>query len=454
MMEPYPPYTDVSHDIPRTSTSEDTFISYGSSLPAENHFLATSAAQFPFQPAFEEPKSYETPGSMLTPQPPWWRNDNSSFSAYIPQEYPAFSDHLSPWNSGISTISDPQSPRSSHSGSLPGMSCTVTPAFRQEDVHLSAFDNTARFPSPTTPLTFDNSIALPKPHGFDMPLEQRSPYEYDFNPWSGSQSDRNVTPEQQWPSPPSAEQNGFLQPVRKSKSRPQSFSRAMRKATEKRPTSAPGRNRRRRGTSNPKGTEGATQTFVCSFAPYGCESTFVSKNEWKRHVTSQHLQLGFFRCDVGKCNVHQQSSHPSHSPNTSSNHSQHVSPLPGQPNDFNRKDLFTQHQRRMHSPWHQPGGRRNPSDAEQADFEAGLEEIRQRCWHQLRHPPLQSQCVFCQEPFSGEGSWDVRMEHIGRHFERDDAASLSPEIEDAALREWGLREGILRVVDGRCCLTS
>ncbi|KAJ5233122.1 hypothetical protein N7468_006078 [Penicillium chermesinum] len=169
---------------------------------------------------------------------------------------------------------------------------------------------------------------------------------------------------------------------------------------------------------------------------------FVSKNEWKRHVLSQHLQLGFYRCDVGKCNHHPRS------------RSQNSSPPPGQPNDFNRKDLFTQHQRRIHAPWQQPGRRRAPSEDEQAAFEAGLEQVRQRCWHELRQPPLHSQCVFCQEVFSGEGSWDARMEHVGRHVERDDPQTLSHANEDVLLREWGLREGILQLVDGQFRLAS
>ena len=67
----------------------------------------------------------------------------------------------------------------------------------------------------------------------------------------------------------------------------------------------------------------AIRAFPCTFATYGCPSTFTSKNEWKRHVQTQHMRLGFWRCD--QCpDVH------------------------CKPNDFNRKDLFIQHVRRMH----------------------------------------------------------------------------------------------------------
>ncbi|KAL8993682.1 MAG: hypothetical protein Q9169_006159, partial [Polycauliona sp. 2 TL-2023] len=41
-----------------------------------------------------------------------------------------------------------------------------------------------------------------------------------------------------------------------------------------------------------------TRPFTCSFARYGCKSTFGAKNEWKRHVSSIHLSLGIYRCDV------------------------------------------------------------------------------------------------------------------------------------------------------------
>ncbi|KAL8902544.1 MAG: hypothetical protein Q9207_004600, partial [Kuettlingeria erythrocarpa] len=44
-----------------------------------------------------------------------------------------------------------------------------------------------------------------------------------------------------------------------------------------------------------------TRPFTCSFRRYGCKSRFGSKNEWKRHVSSQHLCPGIYRCDIGVC---------------------------------------------------------------------------------------------------------------------------------------------------------
>ncbi|KAI9879465.1 MAG: hypothetical protein M1830_008424 [Pleopsidium flavum] len=167
-----------------------------------------------------------------------------------------------------------------------------------------------------------------------------------------------------------------------------------------------------------------TRPFICTFAVYGCTSTFGSKNEWKRHVTSQHLRLGFWRCDLGAC-VHD----------------------PEQPNDFNRKDLFTQHVRRMHA----PGPKATGADRER--FEAGLERVRQRCWVKRRETPEKSECGFCKGeeaggrtvPFEGPGSWEERMEHVGRHFEKGDGQKVGWR-EDVGLREWMVTEGLLERV--------
>jgi hypothetical protein len=46
------------------------------------------------------------------------------------------------------------------------------------------------------------------------------------------------------------------------------------------------------------------------------------------------------------------------------------------------------------------------------------------------------------------------MEHVGRHFEREDWGCLGEEVEDLALREWGLREGILTFLDRQVRLAT
>ena len=189
--------------------------------------------------------------------------------------------------------------------------------------------------------------------------------------------------------------------------------------------------------SRPAKSAGKTQkrVFTCAFSHYGCDSTFGSKNEWKRHVGSQHLQLGFYRCDTGFCDPEKQTSSVKSHPSSTKPY-----------NDFNRKDLFTQHHRRMHTPW--SSSSKEPSAKVQQDFENSLEDVRKRCWHERRAPPQRSTCGFCRRVFEGPNGWDERMEHVGKHFEGKnngiaDAENLHEE-EDEDLREWAVKEGIVR----------
>ncbi|KAJ4306187.1 hypothetical protein N0V88_000983 [Collariella sp. IMI 366227] len=62
--------------------------------------------------------------------------------------------------------------------------------------------------------------------------------------------------------------------------------------------------------------------FNCVFDFAGCPSTFASKNEWKRHVATQHLLLNYYVCTDGACATKP----PPSSPCTGA--------------IFNRKDLF------------------------------------------------------------------------------------------------------------------
>ncbi|KAI4684669.1 uncharacterized protein J4E88_004110 [Alternaria novae-zelandiae] len=140
------------------------------------------------------------------------------------------------------------------------------------------------------------------------------------------------------------------------------------------------------------------RAFPCPLAGYGCTSNFSSKNEWKRHVSTQHIKLGYWRCDL--C-----------TPSIDSNDPQTL-----YHNDFNRKDLFTQHLRRMHA------APKDKSCRTQKDYpvcEENLSEHQVRCNLQLRNAPQHSSCLFCERSFHGITSWEERMEHVGRHFEKD-----------------------------------
>lgn len=178
--------------------------------------------------------------------------------------------------------------------------------------------------------------------------------------------------------------------------------------------------------------------FPCPLAIYGCGSTFTSIRKWKRHVSTQHVKLGFWRCDLCP---------PS------------MNPANSVYNDFNRMDLFTHHIRRIHA---EDVMRRYPNIFKHR-FDAGREimplsyasipdhvmaEEKNRCYHRLRSPPLRSGCLFCSQVFEGIGSWEQRMEHLGAHFERE---KKDPKVtldtshwrEDHELREWFLQEGLI-----------
>ncbi|OAL44170.1 hypothetical protein IQ07DRAFT_254958 [Pyrenochaeta sp. DS3sAY3a] len=180
--------------------------------------------------------------------------------------------------------------------------------------------------------------------------------------------------------------------------------------------------------------------FPCPLASYGCNSNFSSKNEWKRHVSTQHIKLSYWRCDL--CT-------PTTDPNDD-NTFYH--------NDFNRKDLFTQHLRRMHAA---PKDSNSRNQKQYPVTEDNLQEHQSRCLLVLRSPPQQSTCLFCHMTFSGPTSWDDRMEHVGRHLEKDrkTGADMLDPIQwntDQDLEQYLVEEGLIvtekgswRIGDGK-----
>jgi hypothetical protein len=180
----------------------------------------------------------------------------------------------------------------------------------------------------------------------------------------------------------------------------------------------------------------AARPFPCPLTGYGCHSTFTSKNEWKRHVSTQHIKLGFWRCDM--CAPSADPQNPVY-------------------NDFNRKDLFTQHLRRMHT--HHPysiaasqsGTSSTSSSKNGGDNQLSDDAVlahQQRCYRHLRSSPSQSNCLFCPRSFNGEGTWEERMEHVGAHFERERKTGnklSAPESwrDDPVLREYLVQEGLI-----------
>ncbi|WPH00115.1 Hypothetical protein R9X50_00293800 [Acrodontium crateriforme] len=171
-----------------------------------------------------------------------------------------------------------------------------------------------------------------------------------------------------------------------------------------------------------KTTGALKRSFACPLAPYGCTSTFGSKNEWKRHCQTQHMRLGFWRCDLCP-------------------HSEK------KPNDFNRKDLFIQHVRRMHFQSNGSSiGKNKTSKTDDAE-EKKLAVASQRCYITLRAPPFKTGCVFCEDTFEGPKAWDDRMEHVGRHLEAAKKAGTPADPStwnaDEMTEEWLRSEGLI-----------
>ncbi|KAH6655406.1 hypothetical protein BKA67DRAFT_516277 [Truncatella angustata] len=166
-----------------------------------------------------------------------------------------------------------------------------------------------------------------------------------------------------------------------------------------------------------------TRPFPCAFAFAGCTSTFGSKNEWKRHIASQHLCLTYYRC----------SSCPQ-------------STVEGKGNEFNRKDLFTQHLRRMHAPFAIKKSITKGDSKLQVEWETHVKEMQTSCLIIRRQPPQRSACPKsdCASVFEGPTSWDEWTEHVGRHMEKGEAARLGV---DRLLAKWALDAGVIERKD-------
>lgn len=187
---------------------------------------------------------------------------------------------------------------------------------------------------------------------------------------------------------------------------------------------------KRKGTARKPKKSDPLRPFPCPLALYGCGSTFTSKNEWKRHVSTQHVKLGFWRCDL--CPLSTDPANPVY-------------------NDFNRKDLFTQHIRRMHTEDIMNVSHVLDNSTELKDGNIPdnvIAEQQSRCYRHLRSHPIRSRCLFCPQVFEGIGSWEQRMEHLGAHFEREKknpkmTLDTSHWKDDPELQKWFLQEGLI-----------
>ncbi|KAM0458976.1 hypothetical protein ACHAO4_002365 [Trichoderma viride] len=175
--------------------------------------------------------------------------------------------------------------------------------------------------------------------------------------------------------------------------------------------------------------------YICVFHYAGCTAKFDAKNEWKRHVSTKHLGLKYWVCIEGKCADERQSSF------------QQRAGLVPNGNIFNRKDLYTQHIRRMHS---NIAGQ-STTDYKGADARSDFmvkrmqeDALRIRCRLPTWMPcPVKS----CDKSFKGGNAWDERMEHVAQQHFESAANGKEPPVEfgglhDYVLTEWAQRSEI------------
>jgi uncharacterized C2H2 Zn-finger protein len=157
--------------------------------------------------------------------------------------------------------------------------------------------------------------------------------------------------------------------------------------------------------------------FICYFQYAGCSSTFATKNEWKRHVVSQHLALNYWLCTHGEC---ARTTGPS-------THKRSIS-LPTHGCIFNRKDLYTQHVRRMHAPAEVKRAMKNKKAVPMPEWDEQLKNMQEAAQQERCQLPSYMTCPVsnCGSEFRGKTAWDDRMEHVARHLERAVAGEEAP----------------------------
>ncbi|KAI1270365.1 hypothetical protein F5Y18DRAFT_11284 [Xylariaceae sp. FL1019] len=200
-----------------------------------------------------------------------------------------------------------------------------------------------------------------------------------------------------------------------------------------------------------------TRPFTCVFDFAGCTSTFASKNEWKRHCASQHLALQYWVCQQDGCaevsnkvnNSKKSSTMARRRSNISRCQTEYTSGLPNG-TIFNRKDLYTQHLRRMHVPGHlkkQVKSKKHVPEWDERQKAHQDQALRTRC-----HLPTHMACPApqCAVQFDGTNAWDERMEHVAKHLEKA-AAGTESSVQfggdnDCTLVDWASHPtvGVLR----------
>ncbi|KAK7415370.1 hypothetical protein QQX98_005909 [Neonectria punicea] len=164
------------------------------------------------------------------------------------------------------------------------------------------------------------------------------------------------------------------------------------------------------------------RAFTCVFHFAGCADAFANKNEWKRHVQSQHMNFHFWLCTHDACGSVM-----------SQDYQVTGAPTHGRP--FRRKDLFTQHVRRMH-PTSPSSAKTKKSKYAAPDRDDQLKKMQDDAFRKRCELPRYMCCPAqeCDHEFHGQGAWNDRMEHVARHLERA-ASNDEPPVQFGGLND-------------------
>lgn len=176
---------------------------------------------------------------------------------------------------------------------------------------------------------------------------------------------------------------------------------------------------------------GHSRPFTCVFHHAGCDASFTSKMEWKRHVNSQHIRWTVFHCVQDNCANFSSDQVP-----------RNIGPTTARPGKvFSRRDLYDQHVRRMHTPAKFTG---NPVP----EWTEKMNIMRQEARKERVKLPERLDCPVpdCKYQFLGETAWDKYMEHIAQHLERaaaghEPSLRFKPENYDT-LFTWAAQPGV------------
>lgn len=176
----------------------------------------------------------------------------------------------------------------------------------------------------------------------------------------------------------------------------------------------------------------------CVFAFMGCTSLWKSKNEWKRHAMTQHLLLESYCCRLCKRDDSAAANGSAKGKGKLGKNTAWMM-IDGQMGQvFNRKDLFTQHVKRMHAAtFTKQCGKTGNSARDKKAFEDWIKAQQEKARFRTGREALNTSV--CPKPgcgckFNGQKGWDDRLEHIWKHFDVEGTCDF--DIGGGGMRLW------------------